>query len=196
MNSSRTEQCPAPRRNLWRWVAVIAVAGVLILALSVWNLLAAGRETKALRQELLAALPLPADPQVQVSAGPILLGLARSALVVIPDVPPEARQALRAVRAASVGVYQLRGAVNAADRVELFAAADRAMAQRRWSRIVGVNNGRETVLVYMPTDSAEGDRLRVCLAVWAEDQLVLVSAVADGAESLELIQQHHPLAEL
>lgn len=193
---SASSQPPAPRRKLWRWVAVLAGAGALLITLSLWNLFTLSRETTALRKELFDSLPLPASPQVQVSAGPVLLGLARTALSVIPDVPPEARLALRSVRAASVGVYQLHGAVESSDRVKLFVAADRAMAQRRWTRIVGVNHRRDTVLVYMPADFAEGDSLRVCLAVCAEDKLVLVSAVARGDELLELVQQHHRLAKL
>jgi hypothetical protein len=196
MNPSQSEQSPTPRRKLWRWIAVAAGAGVLLVALSLWNFLTLSRESMALRKELFAALPLPASPQVQISVGPIALGVARTALAVIPDVPPEARQALRALRAASVGVYQLHGSVEPSDRVNLVTAADRAMAQRRWTRVVGVNEGRDTVLVYMPADFVDGAPLRVCLAVCAEDKLVLVSAVGHGDELLELVQQHHRLTEL
>lgn len=196
MNTFPSAPSPVARRNVWRWVSVVGGVGVLLIALSLWNMLTLGRETTALRKDLFAALPLSASPQVQISAGPVLLGIARTALAVIPDVPPEARQTLRSLRAASVGVYQLRGAPEPADRVKLFAAADHVMAQRGWSRIVGVNDGHETMLIYAPSDFLDGDSLRVCLAVCAEDQLVLVSAVAHGEELLELIQQQHPLAEL
>jgi hypothetical protein len=191
---------PAPKRSssatLWRWLAAIAGACVLVTAVSIWNLVTLSRDAAALRRELFSALPISARPQVQISVGPVLLTTARGLLSFVDDVPPEARQALRAIKAASVGVYRLDRNLEPSARVQLLAAADRAMDRRDWTRIVAVQKDDETVLVYMPADLAEGDPLRVCLAICAKDQLVLVSAAGDGVELLALAQMQHPLIKL
>jgi len=62
------------------------------------------------------------------------------------------------------------------------------MQQRGWTRLVGVADRRENVLVYVPTDSAEPSR--VCLAVLHNRELVVVSARLKTEALAELVADH------
>lgn len=194
MNPTEPQRPAASRRHFWRWTGGIAAGCLLIVAIGIYNLVTLSRDAAVLRQELFAALDLQASPKVQISVGPSLLAVARLSLAFVDRVPPEARQALKAIKAASVGVYQLRRDLPSEDRAKLFAAADALMNRRDWIRIVGVNNDHETVLIYTPANTRNRDVLRVCLAVCQRDQVVVVSAVAEGEALIELARDHRRLA--
>lgn len=194
MNPTEPQRPAAPRRHVWRWVGGLAAGCLLIVAIGIYNLVTLSRDAAALRQELFSALDLRASPKVQISVGPGLLAVARLGMTFVDSVPPEAREALKAIKAASVGVYQLRENLPSEGRAKLFAAADGLMKRRDWIRVVGVNNDHETVLIYMPANSRNRDVLRVCLAVCQRDQVVVVSAVAEGEALIELARDHRRLA--
>ena len=50
------------------------------------------------------------------------------------------------------------------------------MARRGWTRIVGVADTGDIVLIYLPTQSEDLQPSRVCLAVCNDRELVVVAA--------------------
>lgn len=192
MQPHEKQNPPAPRR-IWRWIAVGTCLGILLLAVFVFNFLTLNGDATALRRELFSAMEMRATSEIELSAGPVMLTMARAAVGCIDEVPPEARQALRAVRSASVGVYS-RTDDGVGDPRALLAAADRAMSRRSWSRIVAVSDDRQAVLVYMPDRSPMFGSERVCLAVCRGDRLVIVAATVKPDALLELVRERPQLA--
>ena len=176
MNASDVPRSARARtRRIWRWLlagTALCLGGAMLAA---YNLVTLPRDAAALRDELSASLSGSARTQVQVTAGPILLTLARTAISFFDGVPPEARVALRAVRNASVGVYQLREKVSPTEQSKMFLAADEVMRDRGWTRVVGVKNPDSLVMVYLPEGEHGGSTERVCVAVCSEEHLIVVS---------------------
>ena len=67
---------------------------------------------------------------------------------------------------------------------------DHAMAKRGWSRLVGVINENDVVLIYVLTDMTDGDPIEVCLAVVNDEELVVASTQVDGLMLSEWLKQH------
>lgn len=194
MNAPQTTTPLPRRRSIWRWIALGLGLSVLIVALAVVNFLTLSRDAAALRQELFTSLNTSASPKVQINVGPGLMTLARVVVGMIDEVPPEARQALRAVRSASVGVYSLRQPVEASRRPGMILAADALMNRRHWSRVVGVADRDDTVLIYMPEKSPRFGPERICVAVCDGDQIVIVSAAVEPDLLVELLRDQPKLA--
>lgn len=199
MQTTDSNSVPTPSRNrrgVWRWILAGLGLCTLIVLVAMMNVLTLSRDAAVLRQELFSSLRVPASPQVQISVGPGLLTLARTAASLIDDVPPEARRALRAVKAASVGVYDVKGRIDASARARMLPAADAAMERRGWSRVVAVISDHDTVLIYTPSRKSFGGTQPVCLAVCNADNIVVVSAVVEAGELIELAADHGLLAKL
>lgn len=188
MNSATTS-APAPRKRFrWLlWMAVTGAACVVLLAIAVANVVTPTRDAAVLRDEIVAALETKSKTNVQVSAGPVLLGLVRGGIGFVKDVPDEARMALRAVRKASVGVYT----VDADERGErahaMFASTQAAMARRGWERVVAVNDGDTQVMVFAPSRSGWTSAQKVCVAVRDGDKLVVVTGTIRPEPLAEIV---------
>lgn len=124
--------------------------------------------------------------QVQLSVNQPIVSLVRTGLLLVRDLPPEARDALGAVHSASVGVYQATRSTRGWSGERLFAETDRGMGRLGWTRMVGVADGNDTVLIYVPSGSESAEPSRVCLAVCSGQQLVVVTARFDGAALAKL----------
>jgi hypothetical protein len=146
----------------------------------VWGTVHLSRDAAALRKEIVAASGAKWQTRVQISAGRPVLAAVRAGLSLAKDVPDEAREALAAVRSASVGVYERIGSDDAWQNRSFIVEADKVMARRGWKRIVGVNEPGNTVLIYMPAGSETAEPSRVCLAVCSGSELVIVSARVDA----------------
>jgi hypothetical protein len=147
----------------------------------IWSAVHLNRDATALRQQLMLATGADWNTRVQFSVGPLLLSAVRAGVGCLHDVPPEARAALDAVRSASVGVYG-RGHRDAPiSRDRLLVAADQAMSRRGWIRIVGVADGGDTVMIYLPADVESSAPSGVCLAVCSDRELVIVAARVEPA---------------
>jgi hypothetical protein len=183
-------------RRIWRWLLAGAGLCFAASALAVYNFVTPTREAMTLREELISALPHSAHTrtQVQVTVGPVLLGTVRAVASLIDDVPAEARLALRAVRKASVGVYELAGGLEADGRARMVSAADDVMQRRGWTRVVGVNDKENLVLVYVPERDPSGSSERVCVAVCNDEYLVVVSGTISLAPLVELAVQQGLMA--
>lgn len=178
---------PAPRRHFWRWMLAATGVFLALAAGGAYNLLTLSREATALRRGVLDSYAGGSSTRIQLSLDGTALGLLRTGLIFAP-LPDEARLALKSVRKASVGVYELDEAMS---RSNLLGRADAVMLARGFSRIIGVVEDDETVLIYVP-DDADADTLEVCLAVMDGKELVVVSARVDSEPLLKLIEQKLP----
>jgi hypothetical protein len=186
---------PAPRaeRRRW-WVFLFCTTGIflVLLGIGVYRLFTLSRDALVLRRALVAENASIAKTQFEGSVGSFVIGGARLVVRFISEVPPEARQALGALKSASVGVYRLRSDSAWEERADHFALADAAMKRRGWTRIVGVSDQRQNVAIYFPAEQEEDDDLRVCVAVRDHSQLVVVQGEADAVALSRLVQSQLP----
>jgi hypothetical protein len=175
MNAPATSS--RPRHRIWPWILGLILTPFVVLGVLIAGVIHLNSDAAALRRQVMAATGNGWHTKVQFSVGPVLLGAVRTGVSFIRDMPPEAREALRAVRSASVGVYARSGAKEGGGRRdEVFATADRLMARRGWTRIVGVADTDNIVLIYLPTQDEDSQPSRVCLAVCNDRELVVVAA--------------------
>ncbi|MBK8859101.1 MAG: hypothetical protein IPN11_15915 [Opitutaceae bacterium] len=178
---------PTPRRHFWRWMLAATGVFLALAAGGAYNLLTLSRDATALRRGVLDTYAGGSTTRIQLSLDSTALGLVRAGLIFAP-LPDEARLALKSVCKASVGVYELNDVMA---RSNLMSQADAVMLARGYSRIIGVVEDDETVLIYVP-DDADADTLDVCLAVLDGKELVVVSARVDSEPLLKLIEQKLP----
>lgn len=189
MNSS-----PAPvrrRRRLWPWIVALLVTPVVFVAALAASVLTLHRDATVLRREVMAATQTEWTTKVQLSLGRVSFWALRQCLAFVPDSHHqigEARAALQTVRSVSVGVYQPTDRSAIWSRATLFNETDRTMRDRGWTRLVGVAETRENVLIYVPADGA--DFRHVCLAVVTGRELVIVSAALDPDALADLVAHH------
>ena len=181
---------PSRRKLLARvflWCGVGLCICFAALGYLVYGVVSLSRDARTLKTTVLSSLDVPTDVKVQLSAGPALLGAARHIVPLFQGVPAEAEAVLRAVKSGSVGVFQLTSSPPGR-RVECVQAAHAAMAERGWSRVVAVNDGSSTVLIYAPNEPSIAETLRFCLAVIEDRNVVIVAAQVDAAELLPLLR--------
>ncbi len=187
-------QATAPRRHIWRWVllgAGLCLTPFVLLAMAAVSYLTLDRDVRVLRQHVMAATDAGWNTKVQVSIGRATLGTIGQALRFVhhKDIA-DARLALRAVKHASVGVYERTSGGADWSREQLFVKTDRAMAKRGWTRLVGVADKKDTVLVYVHGDLDEDEPLELCLAVVNGKEMVVASTTIDAQALGELVAKH------
>ncbi len=180
-----------PRRRIWPWILGVALTPFVLVGLAAASLLTLDRDAAALRREAMAASGSDWDTKVQVSVGGLVLGAARSTLFFVrtPEVE-DARLALAAVRHASVGVYERATPAGAVDRERLMVATDDRMRARGWTRLVGVAEKDETVLIYVSDDLDPDGPVELCLAVIGRRELVIVSTSVAPDALHDLVARH------
>lgn len=187
-------QSPAPRRHVWRWVllgAGICLTPFLLLGIAAASYLTLDRDVRLLRQHVMAATDANWSTKVQVSLGGGTLGVIHQGLrFVHHEGIDDARLVLRAVKHVSVGVYERTSGGANCSREQLFGATDRAMQKRGWTRLVGVADQKESVLVYVQDDLDEDEPITICLAVVNGKGMVVASATIDAAALGELVAKH------
>jgi len=171
---------------------------VLLLAIAATQLLTLDRPASGLRRALLGAGPESvSSTRVQLSVGPVILGAVRVGLRVVshPDAL-RARLALNAIRHASVGVYTLEPAGPLSDSSsQAMRAADQIMGARGWSRLVGVIDADQTVMLYTPDSDGKGRVLDLCVAVRNGHELVIVSTSIEREALVTCIRTFAPLPD-
>jgi len=192
MNPAQTT--PAPRRHVWRWVllgAGICLSPFLLLGAVALSYLTLDSDVRVLRQHLMAATDANWHTKVQMSVGRTTLGAIGQGLrfVHAKDVD-DARLALRAVRHASVGVYERTSGGTSWSQEQLFTETDRAMHKRGWTRLVGVADNKEAVLVYVQEDMDADEPVEICVAVVNGKEMVVASTTVDAAALGELVAKH------
>ncbi len=195
MNTPAVPPLIRPRaKRTWLWVGLalllIPLVGLGILVLGVASCFHLSSDTRALRGELVRASGAEWRQQIGLSVGSLPLGLVRAGLSFVP-LEPEARAALRTVRGAEVGIYELASESARLDRSAMLTAADGVMRKRGWERAVGVLDGGQMVGVYLPADLSTARRVKACVVVLDERQLVVVSAHANLEPLLECLRNQH-----
>ncbi len=187
-------QSPAPRRHIWRWVllgAGLCLTPFLLLGLAAVSYLTLDRDVRVLRQYVMAASDAQWSTKAQVSVGRLTLGAIGQGLRFVhqPNIA-DARLALRAVRHASVGVYERTSGGTNGSRKQLFVETDRAMQERGWTRLIGVADKQESVLVYVQDDLDEDEPIEICVAVVNGREMVVASTTIDAVALGELVAKH------
>lgn len=187
-------QTPAPRRQVWRWAllgAGLCLAPFLLLGLAAVSYLTLDRDVRVLRQHVMAATDARWSTKVQMSVGRLTLGVIGQGLRFVhqPNID-DARVALRAVRHASVGVYERTSGTADCSREQLFVETDRAMQKRGWTRLVGVADKQESVLVYVQDDLDEDEPVEICVAVVNGKEMVVASTTIDAVALGEFLAKH------
>lgn len=189
-----TAQTPAPRRRVWRWVllgAGLCLMPFALLAMAAVSYLTLDSDVRTLRRHVMAATDADWCTRVQVSIGRMTLGAIGQGMRLVDHRDmPDARLALSAVKHASVGVYERTSREGTWSREDLFLKTDRAMEARGWTRLVGVANRNETVLVYVADDFDEDGPIELCIAVVDGKEMVVASTAIDGAALGELVAKH------
>lgn len=187
MNPSQT--MPRRPRNHLLWIAGILLAAVLLslalLTSTVAGYFGVSRDAGTLRKSLMESAAGDWERKIEVNIGAFALNLARAVLAFV-DLDPDVRAALRAVRGAEVGVYELRNHAKHRDHAAMLLAADEAMSARGWDRIVGVADRDELVAVYLPAQIGSPRDVMVCVVVLDDDQLVVASVRSDVEPLIEL----------
>lgn len=195
MNPEVSSQ-PKPRFRIGRWLALgllLMLTPLVVLGVGVLSMLSLDGDAKVLRREVMAATDADWNTKVQVSAGWLTLGTVRTALRFIEhEHMDEARDAMAAVRKVSVGVYERSGRGEKWSREQLLAKTDERMRKRGWSRLVGVTEHGQAVLVYTSDRMDGGDRLDLCIAVVDGGQMVIVSAKIETDGLVRLVERHMP----
>lgn len=185
--------CPPPasprRRRLWPWVLALVLLPLVGLVGMAVSFLTLDRDAALLRREVMAASGRDWSTRGQGSVGGVTLWLVRQGLALVPRPEnAEARAALRAVNAVSVGVYRPVGSAESWSGEQLFQRTDRAMSARGWTRVVAVNDRSTHVLVYLADDDVAPRRM--CVAVANGRELVVVSATLDAEALADLVARH------
>lgn len=142
-------------------------------------------DTATLRRSAMGSVGGTWDTKIAVHLGAMTLALVRTGSRLFP-LPAEPRAALETVRAAEVGIYRLASESICAGPKSLLAATDKAMAGRGWQRVVGVCQEQDVVGVYVPGKRIGLRRMKVCVMVLHERDLV-VASVSGNLEPLQAL---------
>ncbi|HET7537219.1 MAG TPA: hypothetical protein VFJ90_12235 [Candidatus Didemnitutus sp.] len=184
---------PAPRRRrIWPWVLAICLAPFVVLAVFAASVVTLSRDAWILRRHVMSATNSGWHTKVQLSVPGIVVSAVRTGLCCVhsPDID-EAKVALKAVKNASVGVYELDDPRHADwSREQLFAETDKAMQRRGWVRMVGVVDHNDAVLVYVPQDLDTDEPVDLCVAVVNNRELVVCSTTLDFDQVAKFAERH------
>ena len=179
----------APTRRHWPWLLLLLpglfLTGLGLLAAGAGSCFLLSPEGRTLRDRVIPAVSATCDQAIEVHARPFLVSLCRPLLNWI-EMDPEARTAMRALRGAEVGVYQLSRQAQPTAQTATLRAADQVMTERGWTRVVGVQKPHSLVAVYAPATPRSPRNLKLRVLVLHEKQLVLVSARGDLEALVEL----------
>ncbi|HTL66436.1 MAG TPA: hypothetical protein VL200_02130 [Lacunisphaera sp.] len=185
---------PTGRRHVWRWVFVgiaLCLLPVICVGILVASALSLSREAALLRNHVMSSTDTDWHRKIQLSVGSMTLTALRTGMAFAHGKEVEdVRLALASVRKASVGVYERSGRKGTWSNADLFADADKAMGRRGWTRLVGVHDHSDTVLIYVPEDAGSGDTMDICLAVVSDGQMVVVSTSVNADALARLVARH------
>ena len=182
---------PAPRRRIWPWVLGICLTPFVLLGITIASVLTLDRDAATLRRHVMAATDSSWDTKIQFSVGSLLFSAVRTGLLFVHEKGvDDARLALAAVKHASVGIYELQDRHADWSREQLFVQTDRAMQKRGWSRLAGIVDHNDTVLVYISDDLDPDDDVEICIAVVSGKELVVASTRLDPASLMRLVEKH------
>lgn len=183
-----------PRRRLWLWILGLCLAPLVVFGAVAISVLSLDRDAAVLRNHVMAGTHANWQTRIQLSVGGITFGLVRAGLSFAKDNDPDiedALLALKAVNGASVGIYERGSSKDGlGSTAQLLTDTDKAMTRRGWSRLVGVVDKKEAVIVYVPVRCDTDGPIDICLAVINGRELVVVSATVDATGLAELVEKH------
>jgi len=185
---------PAPGpSSAWSRAAIVilvaVVTFVVVCVIGITGYFRLGSETAALRDSLMKTIPGQWEKQIALHVGPVTTGLIRFGSQFLA-LEAEPRAALDTLHGAEVGIYRLQGAPGSFDRRLVLERADKAMSRRGWDRVVGVIEGRQIVAVYFPHRGLSTKRMKCCVMVFQDRDLV-VALARGNLEPLMAIAVEH-----
>lgn len=182
---------PRPSHRKFWIILGIALVFLTLPVIAVSNYLRMGDDAEALCSSLRTASGADWDTTLQIKVGSLTVGLVKLGLSFV-DLPPEARPMIEAVHAVEVGVYKRKAKSNSQNHAAMLSAADIAMTERGWERLVGVVERHATVAVYLPAGTLSERDTKVWVLVMEKNQMVVVSARADLEPLMALAADHMP----
>jgi len=183
-------ETPSSGTSLRKWLLriflgsfVLAIAAPIALAFTVLHV---SGDTRVLRNAVIHGDGATWQKQVEVNIGSLPLWLARCVLPFTPA-PPEARQALSAVRSVDVSLHELRD--SHPDRARIMRAADEKMQKRGWDRVVAVLERDTAVAIYAQPESGNQGDVKISVLVLEGKQMVAVSGRARLQPALDLAME-------
>lgn len=146
--------------------------------------------TAALRDCVREVVPAALKATGSLNIGPATLGLARLGSGMIKDVPPEARQAIRSVKAMDAGVYRLERWLEPAERSRLVVEVGEAMKRRGWFRVATVTREDDMIQIFVPDKNVAIKNLWLSVLVLHEQQLVVASVRGDASLLMEILSKN------
>ena len=182
---------PAPRRRFRfvHWFLISMAAMTVVVAVEVSRVFFLSDEASELRVSFVDSTDIDVQTKVQFSVGPGILGIGRFVTNFIDDIPPEAREALQAVRRTSVGVYELDRIPSEDERVELFRSSHQRLSEEGWEQVVSVTENNETVMIFIPAEITNENEIEFCITVCSGRDLVIVSATTRTEPLLKIAQR-------
>jgi hypothetical protein len=175
----------AQRPRHHRWSKAGTAFGLAWLCFGLTGCFRVSSDAEALRNGVMKSAGARWDREVEIGVDPFTLSLVRAGLAFV-DLDPEARTALNTVRSAEVGVYRLQHGPQQSDRPALLTAADKAMANRGWNRVVAVVNERELVAIYVPKSVRSLRNVKACFVMLNGREMVVASARTNLEPLLEM----------
>ena len=175
MSPTTTVQSRSAKSSAGYFILAGSLLFLGFCAIGVVGIFQLGSEATVLRETVMGSVPGQWDKKIALRVGGITTALVRGGSRFF-HLPPEPRAALDALHGAEVGVYNLREEPGNVERGAILNNMDKAMVRRGWQRVVGVVEGRQLVAVYVPQKGVSEKRMRCCVAVLNERDLVVVSA--------------------
>jgi len=181
--------------NEYRWLWVLLAVVILLPVLLVFGIASYFRlssDTRALRSGLIKASGAEWRQQFAFNVGGLTCGAVRSGLSYV-NLNKEARAAVQTVRGVEVSILRLAGGEKSPDCATMLGAADSALSQRGWDRVVGVVDGDDMVAVYVSNKTTSWQRLECCVVVFDGDHMIVASARANLQPLLDCVLDEHGL---
>jgi hypothetical protein len=189
MDSNDTPGPTSPRFPVGSVVLCGILVGISVVVLGIASYFRLSPETNALRESAMGGVNGTWNKTIALNIGFFTTGLVRAGSHLF-KLAPEPRAALDTLQGAEVGVYKLQADAGWVDHRAILAHADREMSARRWDRVVGVSREHELVAVYVPKRGLSSRRMRCCVLVLQDRDLIVVGASGNLDPLLQLAQQH------
>ena len=180
-------EAPSSKTSLRKWLLRIFVGSLLLaiatpvaIAVAIFHV---SGDTRALRNAAIHGDGAQWKKQVEANVGFLPLSVARMILPFTPA-PPEAQQALSAIRSVEVSVHELRG--SKPDHARILRDADEDMRKRGWDRVVAVLENDSAVAIYVTPDSGPGGKVKASVLVVDGNQMIAVTGRANLEPIMDL----------
>jgi hypothetical protein len=173
---------------------LVLLAGFLEMAVGFASYFQLSPEAAILRESAMAGVQGNWHKKIALNVGFFTTGLVRAGSHFF-KLDPEPQAAFDSIRGGEVGVYNLVGTAGWGDHGKILARADKAMSARRWDRLVGVSQEGQLVAVYVPRKAVSGSRVKCCVLVLKDTNLIVAGASANLEPLLKIAGDRFDLKE-